>query len=59
MNEPRFIYWQDGDMWLGYLERYPNYMTQGATLEDLQDHLVDLLADLSGDKIPHDPDSRN
>ena len=20
----KFVYWQDGDMWLGYLEEYPD-----------------------------------
>ena len=53
MSKPRFIYWQDDDMWLGYLEEYPDYMTQGTSLEDLQEPLVDLYADLSGEKIPH------
>jgi len=25
----KYIYWQDEGMWLGYLEEYPDYMTQG------------------------------
>jgi len=29
-------------MWLGYLDEYPEYMTQGSTLEDLKEHLADL-----------------
>jgi hypothetical protein len=29
-----FTYWQDGDMWLGYFDRYPDYMAQGTLLED-------------------------
>ena len=41
-----------GSLWLGYLEEYPDYMTQGESLEDLQDHLRDLYADLSGGHIP-------
>ena len=39
-------------MWLGYLEEYPDYMTQGATLDELQDNLRDLFSDLAGGKIP-------
>ena len=40
MNIARFIYWQDGAQWLGYVEEYPDYyMTQGESLEDLQDNL--------------------
>ena len=53
MSNPRYIYWQDEGMWLGYLEEYPDYMTQGESLEDLQEHLTDLYQDLSGGKIPH------
>ena len=48
----RYIYWQDGQFWLGYLEEYPDYMTQGESLKDLQEHLRDLYADLSGGHIP-------
>ncbi len=47
-----FTYWQDGEMCLGYLDRYPDYMTQGASLEDLKEHLIDLYKDLSSGAIP-------
>jgi predicted RNase H-like HicB family nuclease len=47
MKGPRYVYWQDGQFWLGYLEEYPDYMTQGESLEDLREHLRDLYADLS------------
>ena len=29
VSTARFRYWQDDDMWLGYLEEYPDYMTHG------------------------------
>ena len=48
-----FTYWQDGEMWLGYLDQYPDYMTQGTSLEDLKEHLLDLYKDLSTDVIPN------
>jgi predicted RNase H-like HicB family nuclease len=47
-----FTYWQDGDMWLGYLDEFPDYMTQGTSLEDLKEHLIDLYKDLSDGLIP-------
>ena len=28
----KYIYWQDEGMWLGYLEDYPDYMTQVRTI---------------------------
>ncbi len=48
----RYVYWQDGQFWLGHLEEFPDYVTQGESLEDLQDHLRDLHTDLSGGQIP-------
>ena len=39
-------------MWLGYLEDYPDYSTQGESLKDLEDHLLDLYKDLSSGVIP-------
>ncbi len=52
MNVLRYVYWQDGKFWLGYLEEYPDYMSQGESLEDLQEHLRDLYMDLSRGHIP-------
>jgi predicted RNase H-like HicB family nuclease len=52
MNATRYIYWQDEEMWLGYLEEFPDYMTQGVTLEELQENLRDIYEDLTGGKIP-------
>jgi len=52
MEKVKFIFWQDGDAWLGHLEEYPDYMTQGETLDDLKAHLLDLHKDLSGGQIP-------
>ena len=39
-------------MWLGHLDEYPDYMTQGTSLEDLREHLLDLYHDLSSGSIP-------
>ena len=39
-------------MWLGHLEEYPDYLTQGETLEELQDNLKDLYVDLTSGEIP-------
>jgi hypothetical protein len=52
MQKVNFIYWeQDGD-WLGYLQEYPDYWTQGMTLDDLKEHLKDLYKDLTSGQIP-------
>lgn len=52
MGGARYIYWQDGAQWLGYFEEYPDYMTQGESLDDLQAHLKDLYRDLTSGDIP-------
>ena len=52
MATARYIYWRDGDHWLGYFEDYPEYRTQGESLEDLQEHLKDLYRDLTSGEIP-------
>ena len=52
MNTARYVYWQDGDKWLGYFEDYPDYMTQGDSLEDLRESLKDLFQDLTSGEIP-------
>lgn len=47
MKTVRCIYWQDDDMWLGYIEEFPDYMTQGETLNELQENLKDIFDDLT------------
>lgn len=42
-----YVYWQEDDAWLGYLQAYPDFWTQGETLEDLIAHLHDLRQDLT------------
>ena len=52
MKSVRYVHWRDGDMWLGYIEDYPDYMTQGESLEDLQENLKDLYEELTSGHIP-------
>ena len=48
----RVVYWQEDGCWLGYLEDFPDYWTQGDTPENLQEHLRDLHADLTSGELP-------
>ena len=52
MSGVRYVYWQSGDLWVGYLEEFPDYMTQGESFGDLQEHLRDLYRDLTSGEIP-------
>jgi hypothetical protein len=52
MKSQSFTYWQDGDAWLGCLDEFPDYLTQGESLEDLKAHLASLYQDLASGEIP-------
>ena len=53
MEIKKYVYWQDDDgMWLGYLEEYPDYMTQGETFEELEEDLQDVYKELNSGNIP-------
>lgn len=39
-------------LWLGYFEEFPDYLTQGETVEELKENLRDLYRDLTSGKIP-------
>ena len=52
MKNEKYTYWKDGEFWLGYLEEFPNYISQGETLEELQENLRDIYADLTSGAIP-------
>lgn len=44
----KYVFWEEDGAWLGYLQDYPDYWTQGETLDDLGSHLRDLYSDLIG-----------
>ena len=52
MQTIKYVHWQEDAAWLGYLEDYPDYWTQGDSLADLVEHLKDLYLDLSDGHIP-------
>jgi predicted RNase H-like HicB family nuclease len=52
MRTIKYVYWQDNKMWLGYLEEFPDYMTQGDSLDELKENLRDIYFELSSGNIP-------
>ena len=52
MKTKKFTYWRDGDYYLGFLNDYPDYQTQGMSKEELVKNLKGLLADLESGEIP-------
>jgi predicted RNase H-like HicB family nuclease len=53
MKTAKFTYWQDGDYYLGFLNEYPDYQTQGMSKEELVTNLTNLLTDLESGEIPY------
>jgi predicted RNase H-like HicB family nuclease len=52
MKAVKFVHWQEQGFWLGYLQDYPDYLTQGETLEELKENLQDLYRDVTSGEIP-------
>ncbi len=52
MQTVKIIVWENAGRWLGYLQDYPDYWTQGKNLKDLKAHLKDLHRDLTSGELP-------
>lgn len=53
MKTTKFTYWQDGDHYLGFLNDYRDYPTQGMSKQELVSNLRNLLLDLESGEIPY------
>lgn len=53
MRSIKYTFWQDGSFFIGYLNDYPDYPTQGETKDELIENLKDLLADIESGQIPY------
>jgi predicted RNase H-like HicB family nuclease len=52
MKKIKFTFWQDGEFFIGYLNEYPDYETQGFSKDELIENLKDLLTELESGEIP-------
>jgi hypothetical protein len=48
----QFTYWRDGEYFLGFLNEYPDYETQGLSFEELKANLISLYKDIISNEIP-------
>jgi len=53
METKKFVYYIEDGIWVGWLEEYPDYRSQGKTIDELKENLKDLYEDLSTEKISH------
>ena len=49
----KFIYYQEEDMFIGWLEEFPDYRTQEESLQKLKDNLKDIYDELTSGSIPN------
>ncbi len=52
MKTVQYTFWQDSDFFIGYLNEYPDYETQGFSKEEVLENLKDLLKDIESGEIP-------
>jgi len=54
MRAIKFTTWQDDDLlYIGFLNEYADYETQGASEEETTENLKDLLIDLESGQVPY------
>lgn len=53
MKTLKFTYWQDSDFFVGFLNDYPDYQTQGLTKKELIENLKSLLLDIKSGEVPY------
>jgi len=53
MRAVKFTSWQDDIFFIGFLNEYPEYQTQGMSKDELIENLKDLLIDLESGQVPY------
>ena len=53
MRTVKFTSWQGGEFFIGFLNEYPDYQTQGKNNEELAENLKDLLEDMESGRVPY------
>ena len=53
MKTLKFTYWKDGPYYLGFLNDYLDYETQGTSKEELVSNLKSLLTDIESGEVPY------
>ena len=52
MRKLEYTFWQDGEFYIGHLNNYPDYETQGYSKDELIENLKDLLVDFESNEVP-------
>jgi len=52
VNTVQYTFWQDEEFFIGYLNDFPDYETQGYSKDELLQNLKSLLKDIESKEIP-------
>lgn len=52
MKTVQYTFWQDGEFYIGHLNEFPDYKTQGYSKTELLENLKSLLTDIESNEIP-------
>ena len=53
MRSIKLTHWRDGQYFIGHLNEYPDYETQGLSKEELVDNLKALWLDIESGEVPY------
>ena len=53
MKKMKYVYYQEDGYYVGFLEEFPDYRTQGKSIEELKRNLAEIYNDLTSGEIPH------
>jgi len=53
MNRVRYVSWWEEEMWPGYIDEFPDYQTQGETLDELKENVIDIYRDVTDGDVPN------
>lgn len=54
MQKVTLIYWKEGNFWLGKLLEHPEIMTQGISLDELEENIKDAYLMMAMDDVPEE-----
>ena len=49
----KYVYYKEDNIFIGYLDEFPDYRTQGQAIEELEENLKDIFHELNSGNIPH------
>ena len=53
MRTLEYTFWKDDEFFVGHLNEYPDYETQGLSKDELVANLKDLLKDVESGEVPY------